>query len=78
MGVFKLDLMTLLVVFVVLSVIFTMTAGSKDGDQAAIGQVIPQAPVSVNKVGSAYSSGNEFRMAPVAIPKSRYSSKTWN
>ena len=79
MGVFKLDLMTLLVLFVVLSVIVTMTAGSTDGEKASVGQVIPQAPASsVNKVGTAYTTVNGFRTAPVVIPQSKFTGKTWN
>ena len=80
MGVFKLDLMTLLVIFVVLSVIVTMTAGSKDSDHTSVGQAIPKAPMSsVNKVDvGVVDSTNGFRVAPTVIPQSRFVSKTWN
>ena len=78
MGVFKLDLMTLLVLFVVLSVVVTMTAGSKEGNQNSVGQVIPKAPVStVNKMGTA-NTDSSFRVAPVAISNAKFVSKTWN
>lgn len=78
MGVFKLDLMTLLVLFVVLSVIVTMTAGTKESEQSNDGQIIPKTSVSsVDKVGTANSAASAFRVAPAVIPQSRFSSKTF-
>ena len=78
MGVFKLDLMTLLVLFVVLSVIVTMTAGTKEGEQSDVGQIIPKSSVSsVNKVGVANSAASAFRVTPTVIPQSKFSSKTF-
>jgi len=82
MGVFKLDLMTLLVIFVVLSVVFTMTAGSSDKEQQTSNPVqsAPHAPTGIgnSKVSSASSSNSMFASNPVVIPQSKFSNPTWN
>jgi len=81
MGVFKLDLMTLLVIFVVLSVVFTMFSGSKDNDQNNAVQSTPRAPIemgSVNKVSTGGHSSSMFRSAPVVVSESKFSGKPWN
>jgi len=81
MGVFKLDLMTLLVIFVVLSVVVTMFASSKDSDQNNSLHSVPSTPVqmeSVNKVSSSSYSKSMFRSAPIVVSESKFSGKSWN
>jgi len=79
MGVFKLDLMTLLVVFVVLSVVVTMMAGNKGKEQPNIDQINPKTTINtINKVGTASYSTSDFSVAPAVIPQSRIASRTWN
>jgi len=81
MGVFKLDLMTILVIFVVLSVVFTMMAGSNDNETANAVRTTPSSPAelsSVNKVSAAGYSQSMFHSAPVVISESRFTGKSWN
>ena len=81
MGVFKLDLMTLLVIFVVLSVVATMFAGSKDSDQKNSLHSVPSTPIhmdSANKVSSSRYSKSMFGSARIAISESKFSGKSWN
>ena len=79
MGAFKLDLMTLLVLFVVISVVFTMTTGSKETKSAApattVGKPLVQGFSNVN-AGNFSSTG--YRSSSQKISRSRFTGKTWN
>jgi len=79
MGVFKLDLMTILVLFVVLSVIFTMTSGAKENKQVSPATAVQKPLVQgLNNVKAAeYSTINYSSMSP-AVNNSRLSGRTWN
>ena len=81
MGVFKLDLMTILVIFVVLSVVVTMFTGAKDNDQNNAVQSTPRTSIetgSVNKVTSSSYSSSMFRSSPVVVSEAKFSGKPWN
>ena len=81
MGVFKLDLMTLLVLFVVLSVILTMTSGNKDSKSVApptavekpLVQGMSDTNARVNEISAA-----SMRGLSSSVTQAKYSSRTWN
>ena len=79
MGAFKLDLMTLLVIFVVISVFFTMSSGHKESQ--------PVAPVTSTEKpvvqGMSQNSNAEFSTASFKklspkVNSSRFSTRTWS
>lgn len=80
MGVFKLDLMTLLVLFVVISVIFTMTSGAKEEKTTAPAATVEKPLVQGmnNTSGNAEFSTTNFQGVSPKINHSKFASKTWN
>ena len=79
MGVFKLDLMTILVLFVILSVVLTMTSGAKETKQVAPAGTV-QKPVAQgfsNVNSSEFSTASIRRMSP-KVTGYQYAGKTWN
>lgn len=80
MGAFKLDLMTLLVIFVVISVFFTMTSGKKDDKSAAPVTSVEKPLVQGmnNNVNSAEYSTASFRSLSPKVNHSKFSNRTWN
>ena len=83
MGAFKLDLMTILVLFVLLSVFLTMTADPKKKNSAVTNPTIDR-PISqgANKVGDTGFSNADYRTSsrilPRSLPQSKFVNKTWN
>lgn len=79
MGVFKLDLMTILVLFVILSVVLTMTSGVKETKPVAPAATVNK-PVTqgFSNVGSVeFSTASMKRMSP-KVTGYQYAGKTWN
>lgn len=79
MGAFKLDLMTILVLFVVLSVIFTMTSGAKESKSVAPASTV-QKPVAqgISNVNATEFSTANFRGLSPKVTGAKFSSKAWN
>ena len=77
MGAFKLDLMTILVLFVVLSVVFTMTSGSKETNSAAPSAVEKPLVQGFSNVNADFST-TSYRSSSAKISHSRIVGKTWN
>ncbi|MCI0504968.1 MAG: hypothetical protein L0Z73_02550 [Gammaproteobacteria bacterium] len=80
MNAFKLDLMTLLAVFVILAVIVTMTFGAKDvGSTSANTFNQPKSTIGTpGGVAPVSSSSFRYRESQAVIPASRYASRSWN
>ena len=80
MGAFKLDLMTLLVLFVVISVIFTMTSGAKEEKVSAPASTVEKPLVQgMNSTSpQAEFSTASFRNRSPKVNHSKFASKTWN
>ncbi|WP_455376289.1 hypothetical protein [Kaarinaea lacus] len=79
MGVFKLDLMTILVLFVILSVIFTMTSGAKETKSVAPATTV-QKPVvqGFSNVNASEFSTTSIRGMSPKVTGAKFGSKTWN
>ncbi len=79
MGVFKLDLMTILVLFVILSVVLTMTSGAKETKQVAPAATVQKPVVQgfSNVNSSEFSTTSLRRMSP-KVTGYQYAGKTWN
>ena len=80
MGAFKLDLMTLLVIFVVISVIFTMTSG-KNEEKSAVPATAVEKPIVQgmnHDVKAADFSTANFRQMSPRVTRSKFAPKTWN
>jgi len=79
MGAFKLDLMTILVLFVVLSVIFTMTSGMKESRPAAPAATV-QKPVvqGMSNVSTTELSTANFSNLSPKVTGTRFAARTWN
>ena len=79
MGAFKLDLMTILVLFVILSVIFTMTSGVNESKTAAPAATV-QKPVvqGMSNVSATEFSTASFENISPKVTGSRFASRTWN
>jgi len=79
MGVFKLDLMTILVLFVVLSVIFTMTSGAGETKSVTPNTALQKPLVQgmENSKNVEFSNINYRNVAPTSS-NTRFTGKTWN
>ena len=79
MNAFKLDLMTLLALFVVLAVIVTMTLGSSDNDKTTIGGFNQQksAIETVSSFTSNSDASFSYRASQAALPTSKFVSRSW-
>lgn len=79
MGAFKLDLMTILVLFVVLSVVFTMTSGAKESKSEEPATSV-QKPVTqgMNNVNATEYSTANFRSISPRVSGAKFDGKTWN
>ena len=79
MGVFKLDLMTILVLFVILSVILTMTSGAKETKSVAPASTV-QKPVvqGFSNVNASEFSTTSIRSVAPKVTGAKFVSKTWN
>ena len=79
MGAFKLDLMTILVLFVLISVFLTMTTDPKKNSSAVTNSAIDRAiPQAANKVGMTGFSNAGYRTSSTILPRSKFATKTWN
>lgn len=79
MGAFKLDLMTLLVIFVVISVVLTMTAGPKEKQHPIPNSTVEKPLVQgFGNVNSATVSRTGFRGTSARISQPGIVGKTWN
>ena len=79
MGAFKLDLMTILVLFVVLSVIFTMTSGAKETKADAPAAAVQKSAVNgISNVSATEFSTESYRTISPKITNSQFSSRSWN
>jgi len=79
MGAFKLDLMTILVLFVVLSVIITMASGAKETKTVAPATTVQKPLVQgMSDVSAKEFSTANFRKLSPNVTGSRFSSRSWN
>ena len=78
MNAFKLDLMTLLAIFVVLAVVVTMALGSNDNDRTSVGSYgVQQSPIgAVSSVSPSSRSSFSYR-AQAVMPSSKFVSRSW-
>ena len=79
MNAFKLDLMTLLAIFVVLAVVVTMALGSSDNNKTSIGSFSqPNSSIAtVNSIAPNNSSSISYRATQAVIPSSKLVSRSW-
>ena len=79
MNAFKLDLMTLLAIFVVLAVVVTMALGSSDNEKASINFNQPRSAIGTES-SILPSSNTSFynRTAQTVIPSSKFVSRSWH
>ncbi|MEJ2179484.1 MAG: hypothetical protein P8Y28_03375 [Gammaproteobacteria bacterium] len=80
MNAFKLDLMTLLAIFVILAVVVTMTLGSGDNDKTSIGSFGQQkSPIAtVSGIASSGDSSFSYRASQSVLPTSKFVSRSWH
>ena len=80
MNAFKLDLMTLLAIFVVLAVVVTMALGSSDNDKTSFGSFSQQkSPIgTVTSIAPNSSSSFSYRATQAVIPSSKFVSRSWH
>jgi len=80
MNAFKLDLMTLLAIFVVLAVVVTMTLGSGDSDRTSVGSYgVQKSPIgAVSSITPNSSSSFSYRATQAVIPSSKIVSRSWH
>lgn len=79
MNAFKLDLMTLLAIFVILAVVITMTLGSGDNDKTSIGSFGQQQSFTATVSGITPSNDTSFSYSASksVIPTSKFVSRSW-
>lgn len=80
MNAFKLDLMTLLAIFVVLAVVVTMALGSSGNDRTSVGSYgVQKSPIgTVSSIASNSSSSFSYRATQAVIPSSKFVSRSWH
>lgn len=81
MNAFKLDLMTVLALFVILAVIVTMTLGSSDDDKTSVGVFSQPAKTSTGAVNQALpvsSTSLSYRASQSLTPASKFVSRSWH
>ena len=80
MNAFKLDLMTVLALFVILAVIVTMMLGSNDNDKTNIGsfsQPTNSTVLTVSSVTPVSSESFSYRASQAVTPASKFVSRSW-
>lgn len=80
MNAFKLDLMTLLAIFVVLAVAVTMALGSSDKDKNSVGGFSQQkSPIgTVSSIAPDSNGSFSYRASQAVIPTSKFVSRSWH
>ncbi|WP_455223375.1 hypothetical protein [Kaarinaea lacus] len=74
MNAFKLDLMTVLALFVILAVIVTMLLGANDDDRTSVGAF--NQPKSA--FGTAIDATPVSRASQAVLPNSKFVSRSWH
>jgi uncharacterized protein YpmS len=75
MNAFKLDLMTLLAIFVILAVIVTMALGASDDDKISVG--VFNSSTTNSAFASAIDSTSVNRTSQAVLPNSKFVSRSW-
>ena len=74
MNAFKLDLMTVLALFVILAVIVTMALGANDDDKTSVGAFSQSKSAIASVTGAAPVT---YRASQTALPTSKLVSSSW-
>jgi len=79
MNAFKLDLMTVLALFVILAVIVTMALGANDDDKTSVGAFSqPKSAIaSVANTAPASNGAVSYRASQTVLPTSKFVSSSW-
>jgi len=75
MNAFKLDLMTLLALFVILAVIVTMALGANDDDKISVG--VFNSSTTNSAFTSTIDSSSVNRTSQSVLPSSKFVSRSW-
>ena len=79
MNAFKLDLMTVLALFVILAVIVTMALGANDDDKTSVGAFSQQKSAIASVINEAPANGGavSYRASQAVLPTAKLVSSSW-
>ena len=78
MNAFKLDLMTLLAIFVVLAVIVTMALGSGDNEKASVDFTQPRSTIgTISSIAPGNNTSFSYRTSQTVMPSSKFAGRSW-